>query len=193
MIQEKQKISGTLNSKQSLNGTLSNSVIYVDPITQEKTVIPTAEQQIVTPDENYTGLSKVTVEAIQDENLISENIKNGVDILGVTGNYVGSKYAPRHISFYRYSGTELNEELSNLDTRGDVYPKEYYVSQYKVYNTRNSDLLKSMKKPEVVGTSNSTVEIYKRNMYGNYDSFKIVRNGSNIRRIDDWQKVKKAW
>lgn len=61
MIQEKQKLSGTLNSKQSLNGSLSNSVIYVDPITQEKIVIPTAEQQIVTPDKEYTGLSKVTV------------------------------------------------------------------------------------------------------------------------------------
>ena len=116
MIQEKQKLSGTLNSKQSLNGTLSNSVIYVDPITQEKTVIPTAGQQIVTPDEEYTGLSKVIVEAIQDENLISENIKNGVDILGVTGNYVGSKYAPRYISFSRYTGTELDEEIANLDT-----------------------------------------------------------------------------
>lgn len=116
MIQEKQKISGTLNSKQSLNGSLSNSVIYVDPITQEKTVIPTTDQQIVTPDENYTGLSKVTVEAIQDENLISENIKNGVDILGVTGNYVGSKYAPRDVSFYAYTGTELDYEIANLDT-----------------------------------------------------------------------------
>ena len=92
MIQEKQKLSGILNSKQSLNGSLSNSVIYVDPITQEKIVIPSVEQQIVTPDENYTGLSKVTIEAIQDNNLIPENIKNGVDILGVTGNFIGSKY-----------------------------------------------------------------------------------------------------
>ena len=116
MIQEKQKLSGTLNNKQFLNGSLSNSVIYVDPITQEKTVIPTAEQQIVTPDEEYTGLSKVIVEAIQDENLISENIKNGVNILGVTGNYVGSKYAPRYITFYAYTGTELDEEIANLDT-----------------------------------------------------------------------------
>ena len=116
MIQEKQKLSGTLNNKQFLNGSLSNSVIYVDPITQEKTVIPTAEQQIITPDKEYTGLSKVTVEAIQDENLISENIKNGVDILGVTGNFIGSKYAPRYISFYKYAGTELDEEIANLDT-----------------------------------------------------------------------------
>ena len=116
MIQEKQKLSGTLNNKQSLSGSLSNSVIYVDPITQEKTVIPTAEQQIVTPDEEYTGLSKVTVEAIQDDNLIPENIKNGVDILGVTGNFIGSKYAPRFISFSKYNGTELDEELANLDT-----------------------------------------------------------------------------
>ena len=132
MIQEKQKLSGILNSKQSLNGTLSNSVIYVDPITQEKTVIPTTDQQIVTPDENYTGLSKVTVEAIQDENLISENIKNGVDILGVTGNYVGSKYAPRYITFYAYTGTELDEEIANLDTSNVTYMNKMFYSSQKL-------------------------------------------------------------
>lgn len=145
MIQEKQKLSGMLNSKQFLNGTLSNSVIYVDPITQEKTVIPTAEQQIVTPDEEYTGLSKVTVEAIQDENLISENIKDGVDILGVTGNYVGSKYAPRYISFSNYSRAELDEELANLDTR-NIENMNYMFNQCAAiksldlsnFNTSNS-------------------------------------------------------
>ncbi|MDY5930184.1 MAG: BspA family leucine-rich repeat surface protein [Candidatus Onthovivens sp.] len=145
MIQEKKKLSGTLNSKQFLNGTLSNSVIYVDPITQEKTVIPTAEQQIVTPDEEYTGLSKVTIEAIQDENLISENIRNGVDILGVTGNYVGSKYAPRYISFSNYSRAELDEELANLDTR-NIENMNYMFNQCAAiksldlsnFNTSNS-------------------------------------------------------
>lgn len=167
MIQEKQKLSGTLNSKQSLNGSLSNSVIYVDPITQEKIVIPTTDKQIVTPDKNYDGLSKVTVNAITlqdktitptveeqivfpddnynglnkvtvnavtneiDKNIISENIKNGVDILGITGNYVGSKYAPRYISFYNYSGTELNEEIANLDTSN-------ITSMYAMFSTCRS-------------------------------------------------------
>ena len=169
MIQEKQKLSGTLNSKQFLNGSLSNSVIYVDPITQEKTVIPTTDKQIVTPDKNYDGLSKVTINAITlqdktitptieeqivfsddnynglnkvtvnavtneiDENIISENIKNGVDILGVTGNYVGGKYAPRYISFQNYKGTELDSELANLDTSNmtSMYRLFYQCGQLK--------------------------------------------------------------
>ena len=131
MIQEKQKLSGTLNSKQFLNGSLSNSVIYVDPITQEKIVIPSVEQQIVTPDKEYTGLSKVTVEAIQDDNLIPENIKTGISILGVTGNYVGSKYAPRFISFYAYTGTDLDEEITNLDTSNIT------SMAYMFYNNNN--------------------------------------------------------
>ena len=96
------------------------SKVIVNAITlQDKTITPTIEEQIVFPDDNYNGLNKVTVNAVTneiDENIKSENIKNGVDILGVTGNYVGSKYAPRYISFYAYNGTELDEEIANLDT-----------------------------------------------------------------------------
>ena len=96
------------------------SKVTVDAITlQDKTITPTIEEQIVFPDNNYNGLNKVTINAVTneiDKNIKSENIKNGVDILGVTGNYVGSKYAPRHISFYAYTGTELDYEIANLDT-----------------------------------------------------------------------------
>jgi surface protein len=78
---------------------------------QEKSVIPTTETQEVVADEEYTGLSKVTVEKITgdtlevtpntqqqsfsgvytdvkvagDENLIAENIKKDVEIFGVVG------------------------------------------------------------------------------------------------------------
>ena len=83
---------------------------------QDKSVTPTMEQQTITADESYTGLNSVSVEAIQDENLVPENIKNDVEILGIKGSFVGSKYAPRHIYFRNYTGTELDYEVANLDT-----------------------------------------------------------------------------
>ena len=96
------------------------SKVTVNAITlQDKTITPTVEEQIVFPDDNYNGLNKVTVNAVTneiDENIKSENIKNGVDILGVTGNYVGNKYAPRSIKFDYYDGTDLDYEIANLDT-----------------------------------------------------------------------------
>lgn len=49
---------------------------------QEKTITPTANGVVVTPDTDYT-LSKVTVNG--DSNLTAGNIKKGVKIFGVTG------------------------------------------------------------------------------------------------------------
>ena len=112
------------------------SKVTVNAITlQDKTITPTIEEQIVFSDDNYNGLNKVTVNAVTneiDENIKSENIKNGVDILGVTGNYVGSKYAPRYISFYAYKGTELDEEIANLDTSNVTDMKKMFYSCQKL-------------------------------------------------------------
>lgn len=55
------------------------------PTYQEKTVIPSVNEQVITPDSGYNGLSKVTVTG--DENLKSENIVSGVNIFGVDGTY----------------------------------------------------------------------------------------------------------
>lgn len=60
----------------------------VQPTLQEKTVAPKTTQQIVTADSGKDGLSKVTVEAVTssiDSNIVAENIKKDVTILGVTG------------------------------------------------------------------------------------------------------------
>ena len=87
---------------------------------QNKTVTPTTSQQSITADSGYTGLGTVTVNAIQtetksvtpgasaqtvtpssgkyltsvsvagDSDLVSGNIKSGIDIFGVTGTYSGA-------------------------------------------------------------------------------------------------------
>lgn len=62
-----------------------------EPISfQEKTVEPTTLSQVVTPDAGYDGLSKVNIGAVTasiDPNILAENIKKNISILGVTGTY----------------------------------------------------------------------------------------------------------
>lgn len=78
MIREKRKLTGNLNVKQSLSGSLSNSVIYVEPITQEKEVTPTRNVQEITPDTGYTGLSKVTVKGYTPKVTNKTITQNGI-------------------------------------------------------------------------------------------------------------------
>lgn len=59
-----------------------------DPDLQAKSVTPLSLPTTITADSGYDGLSQVTVN--KDANLSSGNIKNGVTIFGVTGNYSGS-------------------------------------------------------------------------------------------------------
>jgi len=62
------------------------------PILQDKTVTPTTSKQTITADEGKDGLGTVTVNAVTaaiDANIVADNIKDGVTILGVTGTYDG--------------------------------------------------------------------------------------------------------
>lgn len=62
------------------------------PNLQTKSVNPTTSQQIIEADNNYDGLSAVTVGAVTasiDNNIQAGNIKSGVQILGINGTYAG--------------------------------------------------------------------------------------------------------
>ena len=59
-----------------------------EPILQEVVVQPKTVEQIITPSEEYDGLSQVKIEAVTrtiDSSIQPENIKKGVEILGVIG------------------------------------------------------------------------------------------------------------
>lgn len=95
-----------------------------EPVLQSKIVEPNIGKQVVTADSGYDGLGQVTVNEVTssiDSNIKANNIKQGVSILGVVGNLesgveVVKKYAPKFISFYGYSGSDLLEETKMLDT-----------------------------------------------------------------------------
>ena len=74
---------------------------------QEKTVTPTKEGLSVVPDSGFDGMSKVTVNG--DANLVSENIKEGVSIFGITGTNVGVGQADY---FWCLVGTKYGERKS---------------------------------------------------------------------------------
>lgn len=70
MIKEKHRLTGNLNAKQSLSSKLGNAIIYIDPLTQEKSVEPSKLKQVIMPDNGFNGLSKVTVNKIADSYII---------------------------------------------------------------------------------------------------------------------------
>lgn len=61
---------------------------------QTKTVTPSTSKQTISPDAQYNGLTSVTVNAVTsaiDSNIVADNIKKDVSILGVTGTYAPEK------------------------------------------------------------------------------------------------------
>lgn len=59
---------------------------------EEKVVTPKTMQQVILPSENKNGITKLTVQPVDntiDTNITPENIIDGVEILGVVGNYKG--------------------------------------------------------------------------------------------------------
>ena len=97
---------------------------------QDKTVTPTIETQTVTADSSYTGLGTVTVEGVTsaiDTNIIPENIKKDVSILGVTGTLQEASNEPIDIEGAAIfaSVEEMNATAGNEGDLAVVYVKNF--------------------------------------------------------------------
>lgn len=67
MIETKESLVGNVANEIEINGNINKGVEVIEPKLQEKTATPSEEVQIIMPDENYNGLSKVTINAIPNE------------------------------------------------------------------------------------------------------------------------------
>lgn len=87
------------------------------PQLQTKTITPSASTQHVTPSTGYDGLSQVIING--DSNLISQNIKSGVSIFGVTGTFTGGLQQISTNLTWNFSDENLTS--SNLLHYGTVW------------------------------------------------------------------------
>lgn len=90
-------------------------------IQDKVTVVPSTSQQNITPSDGYDGMSEVEVLAVNsniDENIKPENIKSGVNILGVDGSFEGKSGIP--------SGGNIGDILTKNGTQdNDTVWKSY--------------------------------------------------------------------
>lgn len=64
MIETNETLKGNINVSSSISGVVKNGVEYIEPLTQEKSVIPNIEEQVIVPDKGFSGLSKVIIEPV---------------------------------------------------------------------------------------------------------------------------------
>lgn len=111
------------------SGTYCAENIEVVPVVEDITVTPSKEAQVETPSEGYCGIGQVNIGAVTadiDANIVPENIKEGVSILGVVGTLSGgsgetpSLYAPT----IAISDTGV---LTVTDTRNGAFADKYYL------------------------------------------------------------------
>ena len=96
---------------------------------EEITVDPTTSKQTKTPSKGKNAITKVTVNAVTsaiDNNIVAENIKKDVTILGVTGTHEGSAPVPEKVALdqeHEYTAIHFITENYSTEISGDMYNK----------------------------------------------------------------------
>ena len=86
-------------------------------------VTPTTSSQTITPTSGYVGFDEVTVSAVTndiDSNITAGNIKSGVNILGVTGDYEGSIVIDDEMSLSSENAVQNKVITAALNEKADT-------------------------------------------------------------------------
>lgn len=126
------------NIKSGVNILGVDGTLEYDKLQEEITVSPMTVDQIIYPDDDYDAVKKIKVDKVTseiDSNIIPENIKKDVSILGVLGELEESK---GNIDIYKVSTIEEMNSLENIKEgdicliySGGVYP----ISADSVFNS----------------------------------------------------------
>lgn len=113
-----------------------NQILAVTINLQDKNISPSTEAQTVTADSNYSGLDKVTIEPVTsaiDSNIIPDNIKKDVSILGVVGTLESIPVPTKSWLFITECDSDgYSIKAKTIGCSGPM-PKSYYM--YGCYNS----------------------------------------------------------
>lgn len=131
-----------------VTGTLESGGKY-----QEKDATPSANGQAILPDEGYDALSRVNIYG--DEDLVPNNIKEGVSIFGVAGTYSGGGYDLDLL------GYDLDIEAGSSITKGQriVATKNTSATGKTVATSSSGGSIINLSRDETVGILGSNVTL----------------------------------
>ena len=136
-----------------------------NPILQEVVVQPSINEQTITPNADYDGLSQVKIGAVTssiDSDIKPENIKKGVEILGVTGTIEDKPAEPvlQNKSVEPSTGKQIITADSGYDGLGQVTVNE--VTSKIDSNIKADNIKQGVSILGVQGTLEQGAEVVKK-------------------------------
>lgn len=123
-LREVNGTTGSISVDELTDGVVNGLGSGGEPVLQEKTVIPSTTKQEVTADNNYDGLSKVTVEAIDPTDLTPDlfNVGSASDLL--YGKQLIDESLNKVTGTMPNNGT-INKTMDGIDVKSVTVPAGY--------------------------------------------------------------------
>ena len=171
-----QTLTGKIEANE-LTGSLDKYIEVIEPVLQEKESTPTKQTQVIQYDEEYNGLSQVTVNPIPDEYIIpaldSKTITNNGEYFASDDNLNG--YSSVKVNVPTGGGMTINGTLVSKEIQSGTISKGDFVKR-GIYNIEDRVSSSSQ-----MGFSNNPTITNESNLYDNNDNTyaSIKASGTN--------------